>query len=88
MRRGAAFSPSSTSATTTSTSLKGPRPWTQRWQRPCAVFTCSIALVLSLTSSVLYWNYTETLGESPTKGVILDHWGKGSPNDEETRTLK
>ncbi len=51
------------------------------------VFTCSIFLVLSLTTGVLYWNYTETLGDKQSKAVVLDHWGKGSPTEQELRSV-
>ena len=46
--------------------------------------------VLSITISILYFNYHENTirMETRKKGAILDHWGKGAPSKEEIAALE
>ena len=49
----------------------------------------SVGFLMIVTFLVLYWNYYENVHRKLNKkqGVILDHWGKGSPSAAETAIL-
>ena len=48
---------------------------------PALVSFFAVATTLLVTSSILFWNYSETRQRRLTKkqGLILDHWGKKGP---------
>ena len=68
---------------------------TTKWKilkkvKPQMTLFLILSSVVVLTCLVLYWNYLEHLARKGTKkqGLILDHWGRGLPTEEERRRIE
>lgn len=61
-----------------------------RYRKAATVGLVSVGLLMIMTLSVLYWNYSENVHRKSTKKdgpSILDHWGKGAPSEAEMAPL-
>ncbi|XP_023338189.1 uncharacterized protein LOC111708917 [Eurytemora carolleeae] len=63
------------------TRRKTDKKYWKRYIGPALASIFAVSATLMVTSSVLLWNYTETVQRRNTKkqSLILDHWGKGGP---------